>query len=211
LEQQTAMSDVLRIVSSSPGDLQPVFAAILENAVRICDANFGNIYRWDGDALHIVATHKTPAAFAEERRRSPYRPNPNSPIGHMLAAKTLVHIRDITTEEAYIARSDAGAVATVELAGTRTLLGVPLLNKGEMLGAFFLSRQAARPFTDKQIDLVKNFAVQAAIAIENARLLNELRQSLERQTATARTLRGRRRDGGVQRSCPGRESGAAPC
>ena len=189
LEQQTATSEVLQVISSSPGDLQPVFATMLENAVRICDATFGNIYRWDGEALHIVATHNTPPAFAEDRRRSPYRPYPQSPIGHMVAAKTVVHISDITAEEVYIAQHDPVAVSAVALGGIRTLLGVPLLNKGEMIGAFFLSRQEVRLFTDKQIALVTNFAAQAVIAIENARLLNELRQSLQQQTATADVLK----------------------
>ena len=189
LEQQTATSEVLQVISSSPGDLQPVFATMLENAVRICDATFGNIYRWDGEALHIVATHNTPPAFAEDRRRSPYRPYPQSPIGHMVAAKTVVHISDITAEEVYIAQHDPVAVSAVALGGIRTLLGVPLLNKGEMIGAFFLSRQEVRLFTDKQIALVTNFAAQAVIAIENARLLNELRQSLKQQTATADVLK----------------------
>ena len=189
LEQQTATSEVLQVISSSPGDLQPVFATMLENAVRICDATFGNIYRWDGEALHIVATHNTPPAFAEDRRRSPYRPYPQSPIGHMVAAKTVVHISDITAEEVYIAQHDPVAVSAVALGGIRTLLGVPLLNKGEMIGAFFLSRQEVRLFTDKQIALVTNFAAQAVIAIENARLLHELRQSLKQQTATADVLK----------------------
>ena len=189
LEQQTATSEVLQVISSSPGDLQPVFATMLENAVRICDATFGNIYRWDGEALHIVATHNTPPAFAEDRRRSPYRPYPQSPIGHMVVAKTVVHISDITAEEVYIAQHDPVAVSAVALGGIRTLLGVPLLNKGEMIGAFFLSRQEVRLFTDKQIALVTNFAAQAVIAIENARLLNELRQSLKQQTATADVLK----------------------
>ena len=189
LEQQTATSDVLQVISSCPGDLEPVFASMLENAVRICDATFGNIYRWDGEALHIAATHNTPHAFAEDRRRSPYRPYPQSPIGRMVADKTVVHISDVTAEEVYIAQHDPVAVSAVALGGIRTLLGVPLLNKGEMIGAFFLSRQEVRLFTDKQIALVTNFAAQAVIAIENARLLGELRQSLEQQTATADVLK----------------------
>ena len=161
---------------------------MLENAVRICAATFGNIYRWDGEALHILASHNTPSAFAETVRRSPYRPYPHSPIGRMVAERTVVHINDVTAEEVYLDQRDPMAVSAVALGGIRTLLGVPLLNKGEMIGAFFLSRQEVRLFTDKQIAFVTNFAAQAVIAIENARLLNELRQSLEQQTATAQVL-----------------------
>ena len=131
LEQQTATSEVLQVISSTPGDLQPVFATMLENAVRICDATFGNIYRWDGEALHMLASHNTPPAFAEDRRRSPYRPYPNSPIGRMVANKTLVHISDVRTEDVYTKQLDPVAVTAVTLGGLRTLLGVPLLNRAK--------------------------------------------------------------------------------
>ena len=176
LEQQTAAAEVLLVISRSQGELEPVFATMLEKAVRICGATFGNIYRWDGEALHIVATHNTPPAFAEERRRSPYRPDPKSPVGQMVATKTPMHVRDVMAGDAYLARRDTGAVAAVELGGARTVLSIPLLDKGKMIGAFFLCRQRVQSFTDKQIKVVQHFATQAVIAIENARLLKELRE-----------------------------------
>ena len=189
LEQQTATSEVLQVISSSPGDLEPVFAAMLENAVRICDAKWGNIHRWDGDALHLLATHNTPLAFAEARGRSPNYPGSDTAFfGRVVATKTVAHVADAAAEQPYIERSNPAFVAAVELGGARTALAVPMLKENELIGALALARQEVRPFTDEQIALVTNFAAQAVIAIENARLLSELRQSLEQQTATANVL-----------------------
>jgi GAF domain-containing protein len=190
LEQQTATSEVLHVISSSPGELEPVFATMLEKAARICDATSGNIYRWDGKLLHLVAAHNSPTAFVDETRKHVgFRYRPNDPIGRMIETKTAVHMADLAAEPGYVERSNPGMIAAVELAGIRTALAVPMLKENEFVGSFHLSRQEVRPFTDKQIELVQNFAAQAVIAIENARLLNELRHSLEQQTATADILR----------------------
>ncbi len=189
LEQQTATADVLRVISSSPGELEPVFQAMLENATRICEANFANFLLFDGDAFQVAALHGAPDEWTEYRRRAPtVRPGPKNPLVRLVETKELQHITDVKTEAAYI-EGDQSFVPLVDVAGARTILLVPMLKENQLVGAIAVYHRIIRPFTPKQIDLLKNFASQAVIAIENTRLLNELRQSLQQQTATADVLK----------------------
>src|SRR4051812_23614824 len=187
LEQQTATAEVLQIINSSPGELTPVFDAMLEKAMRLCEAAFGVLATYDGERYQTAATRGVPAAYAEYRMQNPPEYGPGTGPARVLAGERVIHVVDLKDEQVYRS-GEPNRRAMVNLGGARTLLLIPLIKDSAVLGFINIYRQEVRPFSDKQIALLQNFAAQAVIAMENARLITETQEALDQQTATAEVL-----------------------
>jgi GAF domain-containing protein len=187
LEQQTATAEVLQVINSSPGDLAPVFDAMLERGIRLCEASFGVLYTFDGERFQMAAARGLPAVYAEYLQRNPLTFAPGSGPASVLAGQRFHTVVDFRSDQLTLS-GDPQRRALVELGGARSGAAVPLRKDATLLGIFLVFRPEVRPFTEKQIALLENFAAQAVIAMENARLLNETREALEQQTATAEVL-----------------------